>query len=54
MIDKFNIHVAESQSKWFQITKELVASSKVLIELLISSDSVYLSDKRFIKAKKRT
>jgi hypothetical protein len=53
MIDGFHTHMLESQSKWFQITKELVGSSRSLIDMLISSDSVNVGDRRFMKIKRR-
>jgi hypothetical protein len=31
MIDGFHAHMMEAQSKWFQITKELVTTSKIFI-----------------------
>jgi hypothetical protein len=43
----------ESQSWWFQHTKDLVATAKTLIELLIHSDSAFLGDRRFLRAKRK-
>ena len=37
MIDGFHSHMMESQSKWFQIVKELVSCSKSLIFMLSQS-----------------
>ena len=53
MIEGFHANMVESQSKWFQIIKELVNCSKGLIHMLISSESAYLTDRKFIKIKKR-
>lgn len=50
----FHSHMMEAQSKWFQITKELVGCSKQLINMLISERSEFLSEKQFIKIKQRT
>ena len=54
MIDGFHSHMMESQSKWFQIVKELVSCSKSLICMLSQSESPYTNDRKFIKICKRT
>lgn len=54
MAEGFHTHMMEAQSKWFQITKQLVDCSKSLISMLIAENSDVLGDRKFLKVKKRT
>ena len=44
----------ESQSKWFQITRELTNNSRTLIELISRSNSTLINDRKYQRIKKRT
>lgn len=54
MVEGYNTHMMEAQSKWFQITKQLVECSKSLVQMMITSDSDFIADKKFLKIKKKT
>jgi hypothetical protein len=44
----------ESHNKWLQITKELTNNSRILIELIVKSESNLINHRRFQRIKKRT
>lgn len=54
LIESFNSHLMESQSKWFQITRELTNNSRTLIELISRSGSTLINDRKYQRIKKRT
>ena len=54
MIESYNVHLMESQNKWFQITRELTANSRTLIELIAKGNSPLINDRRYQRVKRRT
>jgi len=54
VIESYNVHLMESQNKWFQITRELTANSRTLIELIAKGNSPLINDRRYQRVKRRT
>jgi hypothetical protein len=53
-MESYKVHLMESQNKWFQITRELTNNSRTLIELIATSNSALINDRKYQRVKRRT
>lgn len=54
LIESFNTHLMESQSKWFQVTRELTNNARALLEMVARGQSGVVKDRKYQRIRRRT